>query len=157
MFNGIALLARSLVEQGQRIVVACNDPADQQLANQLLEGLLTDETVCPRSPEDYFRLLSGARAVVTGRLHTAVASFSLGVPFVLLDSDQRTHGFIKTYQMENWSVVPTMRGVETRLKELTGRLLSAEAAESWELLISKRDDMYIRAMNLLGVALEQFN
>jgi polysaccharide pyruvyl transferase WcaK-like protein len=156
MFNGVGALARSLVEQGQRIVVACNDAADRQLANQLLGGWLADEIVCPQSPEDYFQLISGARAVVTGRLHTAVAAFSMGVPFVLLDSDQRTHGFIKTYQMENWSVVPTMLGVEARLKEVTDNLLSAEAAESWKLLIKKRDDMYMRSMNLLGGALQHF-
>jgi hypothetical protein len=78
----------------------------------------------------------------------------LGIPFALLDSDQRTHGFIKTYEMERWSVIPTQHGVEARLKELAGDLLGDDSARSWELLIKKRDVMYMRAMNLLGEALK---
>jgi polysaccharide pyruvyl transferase WcaK-like protein len=75
MFKGVVALTRSLIEQGQRVVVTCNDAADQRLAHQLFDGWLAEEAVCPRSPEEYFQLLSNARAVVTGRLHTAVASF----------------------------------------------------------------------------------
>ena len=153
MFNAVVTLTRTLIEKGHRTVVACNDPVDQNLAAQLFDGWLPAKVVCPQSQEEYFRLLSDSRAVVTGRLHTAVVSFSLGIPFVLMDVDQRTHGFIKTYQMESWSLTPTLYGVEARLKELTDNLLSDGAAKSWELLVERRDDMYTRAMNLIGEAL----
>ncbi|HJQ33711.1 MAG TPA: polysaccharide pyruvyl transferase family protein [Pyrinomonadaceae bacterium] len=153
MFRALAALARSLADGGHEVVVACNDPSDLGLATKLFGGVLPGTVVCPRGPDEYFRLLSASRAVVTGRLHTAVVAFSLGVPFVLLDADQRTHGFVETYQLGEWSPAPSGRDIEARLRGLTGRLLSGGAAEEWERLVRKRDAMYERGMGLLRGAL----
>lgn len=51
----------------------------------------------PATAEAYLTTLHDMDAVVTARLHTAVVAFSLGIPFVLVDFDQRTHGFVRTY------------------------------------------------------------
>jgi polysaccharide pyruvyl transferase WcaK-like protein len=152
MFKALIELARSLMEKGQSVLVACNDEVDRQLVEALFGGLVP--VVYPRSPEEYFQLLSQSRAVVSGRLHTAVVSFSLGIPFILMDVDQRTRGFIKTYNLDDWSITPTRYRLETRLKEQTDRLLSDEATESWESFIKERDGMYARAMSLLRETLE---
>jgi polysaccharide pyruvyl transferase WcaK-like protein len=153
MFRAVVSLARGLLERGHEVVVACNDPADSILARRLFGEWFARLVVCPQSPDEYFRLLSASRAVVTGRLHTAVASFSLGVPFVLIDADQRTHGFVETYQLGDWSVTPSRDDFEARLKERADRLLSGDALESWELLVRKRDLMYERGMSLLRGAM----
>ncbi len=154
MFRALVALARTLLEEGHKIVVACNDPIDLPTAESLFDGWLPGVVVCPETPEKYFQLLSSSRAVVSARLHTAVVAFSLGIPSLLMDVDQRTHGFVKTYQLERWSVVPTLSGLEARLREHTDKVLSGEASQSWELLIEKRDHMYARAMDLLGEALK---
>jgi polysaccharide pyruvyl transferase WcaK-like protein len=153
MFNGLAALAQKLRGKGYEVVVACNDPVDLPLAQTLFERWLPGQVVCPETPEDYFLLLSRSRAVVAGRLHTAVVAFSLGIPFILMDLDQRTHGFVQTYQLERWTVIPAWRNFEARLKEQTDSLLSDEASKSWEFFIEKRDHMYAHAMNQLGDAL----
>ena len=90
---------------------------------------------------------------MSGRLHTAVVAFSLGLPFLLLDVDQRTHGFVKTYQLDAWSVDATRPGIEVRLFEGTERLLRKESSGLWALLVAKRDLMFNRSMDLLRVAL----
>jgi len=154
MFRAFVSLARALLERGHEVVVACNDPADLSLAGHLFGGWFED-VVCPRSADEYFRLLSGARGVVTGRLHTAVVSFSLGVPFVLIDADQRTRGFVETYQLGDWSVTPSGGDFEARLKVSADRLLSDDAQAPWEILVRERDQMYERAMGLLRGALSQ--
>lgn len=153
MFRAMAAVARTLLEEGHKVAVACNDPSDLPTAQALFEGWLPGVVVCPETPEDYFQLLSTSRAVVSGRLHTAVVAFSLGIPFLLMDVDQRTHGFLKTYQLEPWSVVPSLSGIEARLRELTDKLLSDEASP-WQPFIKKRDIMYARAMELLEEALK---
>jgi polysaccharide pyruvyl transferase WcaK-like protein len=153
MFNGLAALAQKLRGKGYQVVVACNDPVDLPLAQRLFERWLPGQVVCPETPEEYYLLLSTSRAVVAGRLHTAVVAFSLGIPFILMDLDQRTHGFVQTYQLEPWTVIPAWRSFEARLKEQTDSLLSDEASESWEFFIEKRDHMYAHAMNQLGDAL----
>lgn len=152
-FRAVVRLARSLAEGGHEIVVACNDPADVPLARRLFGGWFDGALVCPREPEEYFRLLSESRAVLTGRLHTAVVSFSLGVPFVLIDADQRTRGFVETYQLDEWAVAPSRDDFESRLRERTLRLLGGGDAESWEPLLRKRDLMRARAEGLLRDAL----
>jgi len=157
MFRAMVAVARMLLEEGHRIVVACNDPLDLPIAESLFAGWLPGVVVCPGTPDEYFQLLSASRAVVSGRLHTAVVAFSLGVPFLLMDVDQRTHGFVKTYQLEPWSVVTSVPSIETRLREHTVKLLSGEACESWKLFSEKRDQMYSRAMDLLGEALKPLN
>jgi polysaccharide pyruvyl transferase WcaK-like protein len=153
VFRAVVSLARTLSETGHEVVVACNDPADLNLARSLFGEWFTGRILCPQSPEEYFRLLSESRAVVTGRLHTAVVSFSLGIPFVLIDADQRMHGFIETYQLDDWSVSPSRSDFEAHLRERTDRLLGEKTPEGWELLIQKRDLMYERGMTLLRDAL----
>lgn len=153
MFRAAARLARSLVEAGHEVVVACNDPADLQLARRLFGGWFAGPVICPRTPEEYFQLLSDSRAVVSGRLHTAVVSFSLGVPFVLIDADRRTRGFVETYRLDEWAVSPSEDDFESRLFERTRRLLGGDGGASWELLVRKRDLMRARGVGLLRDAL----
>ncbi|MCM3871039.1 MAG: polysaccharide pyruvyl transferase family protein [Pyrinomonadaceae bacterium] len=153
MFNGMVALARTLLEKGKEVMVTCNDPVDLPLAQTLFEPWLPGRVFCPETPEEYFALLSKSRAVVAGRLHTAVVAFSLGIPFILVDLDQRTHGFVQTYQLEPWTIKPAWRTFAARLQEQTDTLLSDEASKSWKCFIGKRDQMYTSAMDQLACAL----
>jgi len=154
MFRALVALTRTLLEGGYKVVVACNDPIDLPIAESLFGGWLPGVVVCPRTPEEYFQLLSASRAVVSARLHTAVVALSLGIPFLLLDVDQRTRGFVKTYHLEQWAVDPSLSGIETRLRIQTDKMLGNEASQSWKVFIEKRDHMYARAMELLEEALK---
>jgi polysaccharide pyruvyl transferase WcaK-like protein len=157
MFRTTVALAQMLLGKGHEVVVACNDPADVKLARQLFGDRFAGRVVCPQGPEEYFQLLSGSRAVVTGRLHTAVVSFSLGVPFLLIDADQRTRGFVETYQLDDWTVRPSSNDFAACLEERTDRLLSDDVIRSWEPLVRKRDLMCERGMVLLRDALGRIN
>ena len=152
MFQAVMSLGETLLKDGHKIVVACNDPIDLETTKDLFSDL-APRVVCPTTPEEYFQLLSESRAVISGRLHTAVAAFSLGIPFLLLDVDQRTHGFIRTYQLEPWSVDPLKQGLEARLRETAARLLSDDISSSWSFFIKRRDQMFAQAMTLLGDSL----
>ena len=157
MFRALVAEARALLEGGHKVVVVCNDKVDLPTAESLFGSRLPGPVVCPETPEEYFQLIAASRAVVSGRLHTAVVAFSLGIPFLLMDADQRTHGFVKTYQLEGWSVVPSLSGIGARLRERTEKMLSGETSQLWKPLIEKRDRMYARAMDLLGDALKPIN
>ncbi|HVF67507.1 MAG TPA: polysaccharide pyruvyl transferase family protein [Pyrinomonadaceae bacterium] len=152
LFRAQVSLANALDESGLKVVVACNDPADLSLTRGLFAARFGGRVQCPQSPEEYFRLLSDSRAVVTGRLHTAVAAFSLGVPFLLVDADQRSHGFVETYGLGEWALTPS-RDFGARLSERAARLLGDDARAEWEPLVRKRDLMRERASGLLRAAL----
>lgn len=153
MFKALVTVANKLIAEGNKVIVACNDPIDLPVTQALFNGSPPEFVVCPQTVDEYFQLLSTSRAVVSGRLHTAVVAFSLGLPFLLLDVDQRTHGFVKTYQLDAWSVDATRPGIEVRLFEGTERLLRKESSGLWALLVAKRDLMFNRSMDLLRVAL----
>lgn len=157
MFRAVVSLAHGLLAEGHEVLLACNDPADLKLARTLFGEWLDDGIVCPQSAEEYFSLLSASRAVVTGRLHTAVVSFSLAVPFVLIDADQRTRGFVETYGLDDWSVSPARADFASQLNERTDQMLGDDAPRRWEPLIRKRDLMRERSMELLRVALARVN
>ncbi len=157
MFRSLVSLARTLVADGHKLIVACNDPIDTPLAKSLFAELLPDGVVCPKTPEEYFEILSRSRAVVSGRLHTAVAAFSLGIPFILLDCDQRTHGFIKTHELEAWSIAASLTNLEARLQEKMGELLNGNSSPSWELLINERNRMHSLTLELLRKAVKSIS
>lgn len=152
MFRGLVSLATTLLADGKQVIVVCNDPADLPLAKSLFAGLVR-VVVCPETPEEYFSLLSPSRAVISGRLHTAVVAFSMGLPFVLLNADQRTDGFIKTYQLEQWSLSPSPDRFEDDLQLMTVKLLSEDASEAWTPFIERRDERYAECIKLLTEAL----
>ena len=73
----------------------------------------------------------------------------MGIPFILTDLDQRTHGFVRTYDLEPWTVVPDRRNFESSLADQLSKLSTEEAINSWEGFVAKRNLMYARAMNQL--------
>lgn len=154
VFSALVGITRMLLDRGEECLVVCNDPLDLEIARELFGSWLPHPVVCPDTPEEYFQLLTESRAVITGRLHTAVASFSLGIPFLLIDIDHRTQGFINTYQLEPWSIIPSRSVFDRRLNEQTELLLNADP-QQWQAPIEKRNEMYNSAMNLLRTALGQ--
>ena len=153
MFSALVELTRKLLDEGHQVEVVCNDPLDLPVAQKLFAGLLRRSVVCPTHPDEYFKLLRQSQAVISGRLHTAVVAFSLGIPFLLIDSDHRTNGFLKTYKLEPWSIAFSRFGVAEQLYKQTQVLLDDSGRESWQECIEKRDRRYSVAMDALRVAL----
>ena len=154
IFSALVKLARTLLEKGEQVVIACNDRMDLPVAERLFDSWLPHPVVCPATAEEYFQLLAKSRAVVSGRLHTAVVAFSLGIPFLLIDIDQRTSGFLKTYQLETSSIRPTGSGMDLPLTEQAEVLLGEGRSQMWQTQIEKRNQMHRVAMNLLQSALK---
>ena len=154
VFRALAGITRQLLQHGQKVIVVCNDPKDLPLAQQFFAGWLPNGVICPQAPEEYFQLLSESRAVISGRLHTAVVAFSLGIPFLLIDVDGRTNGFVKTYQLERWAVNASDPGIAERLSDQASRLLRGDEYANWQSLIERRNQMESVAISLLHEALD---
>jgi polysaccharide pyruvyl transferase WcaK-like protein len=147
IFHALVKLARRLIEAGKKVVVACNDPGELSLANRLFEKILPNPVVCPASEDDYFRLLVDARLLVSGRLHTAAVALSQGLPFLLFDLDQRTRGFIETYELGHAALsLPKVEGIG----EMVDDLLAGNQREEWQNSIRTRDELARKASEKLG-------
>lgn len=153
IFRALVKLTKTLINEGQQVVVVCNDPADLPVAEDLFSSWLPQPVICPETPDDYFRLLSNSKAVVSGRLHTAVVAFSLGIPFFLIDIDGRTQGFLQTYGLEQWSA-PAGKDFEVRLHEQTTTLLNGGLSTEWQSAIARRDQRKETAMLHISEAMK---
>ncbi len=154
IFEALVNLARTLVENGEQVVVACNDPHELPLASRLFDCWLPRPVICPEDTQDYCEILSQSRVVVSGRLHTAAVAFSLGIPFLLIDLDHRTRGFLETYHLAHASVAPSRRNMGRLLKEHTNALLGDSGRADWHFSIKRRDQLYSVAMHELEAALK---
>src|SRR4029453_1118288 len=85
IFSALVKLTQTLLEKGEKVVVACNDQMDLPAAQRLFDKWLPHPVVCPATAEEYFQLLSKSQAVVSGRLHTAGAGFSFGILFLYIE------------------------------------------------------------------------
>jgi polysaccharide pyruvyl transferase WcaK-like protein len=153
LMRALIRVADSLLRDGYDVTVLCNDPRDPGLAQALLPAPLRQRLHLPATADEYIRVLAGVDAVVTGRLHTAILAFSLGIPFVLLDADQRTHGFVRTYGLGDWAVLCAWVGIEGQLRRAVGRLLSGHHHADWVEFMARRDRMRAQALALLREAL----
>ena len=152
IFKTLVNLVRHLLETDNEVIVACNDPRELDLAGRLFNSLLPKSVICPSDPQEYFRLLSGARAVVSGRLHTAAVALSMGIPFLLLDLDHRTRGFIETYQLRHAAI-----GWYDASHQLTSErveLLARNHVAEWLTSIRRRCELYDLAARRLRLAME---
>ncbi|MDR5708483.1 MAG: polysaccharide pyruvyl transferase family protein [Armatimonadota bacterium] len=150
LWRALSDLASGLATQGLEVVVFCNDPRDLAVAQALLPRNGQCPLEAPATAEAYFTTLQDMDAVVTARLHTAVVAFSLGIPFVLVDFDQRTHGFVRTYGLDEWAIPYVWGGIDAHLRRRVSRLLSGEA--DWEPFVARRDEMHERALAMLREA-----
>lgn len=154
IFTALVGLTRSLLEKGQDVVVVCNDPMDLPVAQELFGTWLPRAPVCPQTPEEYFKVLAQSRAVISGRLHTAVVAFSLGLPFLLIDVDSRTHGFLQTYELEQSSVAAASSNLDADLNEQAEALRAEGQLAWWQSRIEQRDQLHSSALDVLKSALE---
>ncbi|MCS7173064.1 MAG: polysaccharide pyruvyl transferase family protein [Armatimonadetes bacterium] len=150
LWRAMADLVRELVASGLEVWVMCNDPRDVSLVRDLFAyGRLAIELAS--SAESYLALLQEMDAVVTARLHTAVVALSLGIPFVLVDLDQRTHGFVRTFGLGEWTVPYAWAGMTSHLRRRVLHLVSGKT--DWRPFVAKRDEMRDRALAMLRGAI----
>jgi polysaccharide pyruvyl transferase WcaK-like protein len=117
----------------------------------MFSGWFSGRVVCPGESDKYFQLVSHAIAVVSGRLHTAALALSLGIPFVLLDLDYRTKGFIQTYSLNHATVSHRSNFRESLFRQMDD-LLASGNREAWTKSILIRDELYLKAQNRLAAA-----
>jgi polysaccharide pyruvyl transferase WcaK-like protein len=103
--------------------------------------------VCPATPDEYFQLLDNARALISGRLHTAVVALSRGLPFLMVDLDKRTQGFIETYELQHATLSPSR--ISDDIISSIDPVLNGSDSHAWMNSISVRDQLANKALERL--------
>jgi len=107
-------------KRGFTPVLACHDPRDIPIAKRFekrAEIFFSEET------SDFYELYDSSALVLGFRLHAAIISLSLGVPFIPVYFDHRGLGFIKTYGAEDENLSITKLNLRWTLTRKTDRIL----------------------------------
>jgi hypothetical protein len=116
---------RVLLAQGVDVTLTLHDPRDADYCARLLPGVAS---FTPRTVEEVAAHYRHASLVVGFRLHAALLAYGLGTPFLPVGFDWRGWGFIDTFGLRDWSLWLGKWGARHRLRTLTERILSADAA-----------------------------
>jgi polysaccharide pyruvyl transferase WcaK-like protein len=150
MFAALADVAANLNTSGKKVVALCNDPRELSLAQRLFAPHENGVYNVDQLPK-YFDILAQSQAVISGRLHSAAIALSLAKPFLLLNLDQRTAGFVETYQLHH--AVISLRATTKTLNQQASDLLTDKHASAWQNSIKRRDELCHLGMQRLRIAL----
>jgi polysaccharide pyruvyl transferase WcaK-like protein len=103
---------------------ACHDRRDVDAARSL--GKEATEVFYSENAEDYYARYAAVRFTVGFRMHAAIISLSLGVPFIPVSFDLRGLAFVETYDSVGWNVDATRWGLSKTLVSRTQQILDAQ-------------------------------
>ena len=111
-----------LKDQGTPMVVTLHDTEDVQPAQEWVpKGV---EIFCTTNLDELISRFESCRGVIGFRLHAALLGLGLGKPVVPVGVDWRGIAFIQTFGLEDVSIRAMRMGQFSKLRALTGRLLS---------------------------------
>lgn len=121
---------------GLRPILSCHDPRDIEFAEAVkccgVDLFYSEKTA------GYYALYGKAKLVVGFRLHAAIISLSLGVPFIPTYFDMRGLSFCETYNSTKWAIDVTKFNLYRRLIESTKDILNRKEAPFVDFLRSKQ-------------------
>lgn len=121
----VALISR--LKKKHRVAMLCHNDAERLAASKVAPGL---PVIFPKTPEEYFTSVAGAKAAVCNRLHASVGMAGIGIPSIAIGTDTRllmvdAIGVPAIYVKD-----ATLEKVESELE----RILANREAESQRLL-----------------------
>lgn len=76
----------SKLKKKHKVAMLCHNDAEKNAAVQIAPGL---PIILPKTPDEYFSNVSGAKAAVCNRLHASVGMAGLGIPSIAVGTDTR--------------------------------------------------------------------
>lgn len=139
-----ALISR--LREKHDVAMLCHNEAELKAAGQVAPGL---PTILPRTPQEYFSAVAGAKAAVCNRLHASVGMAGIGIPSIAVGTDTRllmvdAIGIPAIYVKD-----ATLEKMETELN----RILANREAESKRLL-SLRERVFRQYVELVRKSLK---
>lgn len=116
---------RSVLNRGYRLSVFSNgSPEDREYIARLrprFEALAADGRISfsqPAAPSELTALIAGFKAVAAFRMHTIIAAFSCGVPFLALSWDPKLEAFVRSVSLANWLCTPVSTSASNAVHKL---------------------------------------
>jgi hypothetical protein len=76
----------SNLKKKHRVAMLCHNEAERRAAGELAQDL---PIIFPKTPEEYFTAVAGAKAAVCNRLHASVGMAGIGIPSIAIGTDTR--------------------------------------------------------------------
>lgn len=135
---------RTLIDSGVSFDVVAQDGQDMRYLPPFLEPFGKKPLYFGMETKAYLDLFRAADLVVCYRLHMAIASLGMGVPFLLVNFDQRTAAFRNTFHAQD-ATYDAFGFLDQRRLAGTVRGLGKPDAvlqTAWEGAVRRRDELF---------------
>jgi hypothetical protein len=76
----------SNLKKKHKVAMLCHNETEKRAASELVPDL---PIIFPKTPEEYFSVVAGAKAAVCNRLHASVGMAGIGIPSIAIGTDTR--------------------------------------------------------------------
>lgn len=117
----------SNLKKKHKVAMLCHNETERRAASELAPDL---PIIFPKTPEEYFDAVAGAKAAVCNRLHASVGMAGIGIPSIAIGTDTRL-------LMVDAIGVPALYVKDAtleKMEESLNRILANKEAESQRLL-----------------------
>jgi polysaccharide pyruvyl transferase WcaK-like protein len=146
VFKAFSKYIDYVISIGYKPIILCNDDRDLPIATEIVNKRA--EIFYSEKTQDWYELFISAFLVIGFRLHTAILSFGMGIPFLTFNLDMRNEGFIKTFQLDNLKIDIFKLDTINQMIRNTEKILNNQV-EFFKVLNSKKAFMYNKFHNLL--------
>ncbi len=135
---------RTLADSGTDFDVVSQDAQDMRYLPPFLARFGKTPLYFGMETKEYLDRFRAADLVICYRLHMAIASLGMGVPFLLVNFDQRTAAFRNTFLAEDATYDAFDFWAQRRLARVVRSLDAPEAPlrAAWEKAIRRRDELW---------------
>lgn len=133
------------LERRHKVAMICHDSKEENLAMELAPSLTK---YFPKSPQEYFECIAGAKLGVCNRMHASVGMAGLGIPSVAIGTDTRLLMVKETGLPVHYVDDVSVDTLETQLEDI----LSNKAHER-DRLLTLRKETWGKYMSILGEVL----
>lgn len=135
------------LKKTHKVAMLCHNESEKRAAAELAPDL---PVILPKTPEEYFSMVAGAKAGVCNRLHASVGMAGIGIPSIAIGTDTRL-------LMVDAIGVPALYVKDATLEKIEGilqGLLANREAERKRLLVL-RERVWKEYIELVKRALKQ--
>lgn len=138
-----ALITR--LRKGHKVAFLCHNETEYNLAHELDPAI---HRLFPKTPEEYFTVVSDAKAAVCNRMHASVGMAGMGIPSVAVCTDTRLL-MVKAFGLPSFYV----KEANLELLETSVESLIANGRQERERLLALREDTWNRYIKVVSDAI----
>lgn len=141
-------------KEGLSVEVVCHDDLDLPVAKEIFSGKNSLPIFYSENWSEHQEIFRNAGFVVAYRLHSAILSCGMGVPFALILLDHRHIGFAETLGISDWAISLEKERLKNAIPNRLVRTFQNKSPLNYNAIEEKKSELKIQMDAFLDQALK---